>query len=387
MLHLSKRKLFFTGFCLLFVALLVSVEISNGKFWTNDLKVYYGAVLEFSKGNNPYGQYYGLETGFFKYPPTVLYLMLGMNCFPFYVVQLIHVVMLLTALIISIFSIEKLMEQVNHRTYGAWIYYAGFGFIVIHLVREIHIGNLNLILLCCAMVSLVLLLKNKENWSAVFLALAIVIKPFLILVILPLLVFKKYRYILNLGILGLVFFLVPAMTGSFDLWKDWLVSISDHGDYIISENSLTYLTSYYLGFESTWLPSLIVLGALLCFLFVDYYRINNKGEDRLPLWIAVFLAFTPNFFVTDTEHFMLSLPMIYFLLMSLVTRRKIIPWILFAIFIFCFSMNSNDLLKSYSNYLDEWGVLGLSNLAMISTLLFLRLRKDQRGINSTSAIR
>jgi hypothetical protein len=45
---------------------MIFVEISNGKFWTNDLIVYYGATRDYLKGGSPYIHPYGLGSGFFS---------------------------------------------------------------------------------------------------------------------------------------------------------------------------------------------------------------------------------------------------------------------------------------------------------------------------------
>ena len=50
---IPRAYYFFGIFCLLFVVLMVSVEINNGKFWTNDFVVYFGATKDYFSGNNP----------------------------------------------------------------------------------------------------------------------------------------------------------------------------------------------------------------------------------------------------------------------------------------------------------------------------------------------
>lgn len=386
MYSFPKKKILFAGFCLFFFSLLIGVEINNGKFWTNDLKVYYGAVQEYFNGSNPYGKYYGLESGYFKYPPSVLYLMFGMKFMSFQTLQFLHAIILLLSLIISIFCIEKIIEFLFYKSFRSWLYFVSFGVIAIHVVREVHIGNLNLLLLCTIMMSLLFYVKGKVNLTVSFMALAIIVKPYVILMVIPFAIYKKWSVIWRLTFLGLILTLIPTLFGDSWLWIEWLESVREHGNYIVSENSLSYLSNYYFGVVSAWTPSFLGLSILLIGLLIDYYRFKKVKESDLIFWVIIFLSFTPNFFVTDTEHFMLAMPMIAILIVTLINQRKILPWITFGLFIFCFSMNSNDLLKSYSDYLDEWGVLGLSNLGMISMLIYYKMNNNTIPVSSTSAI-
>jgi len=61
----------------LFVLVLALVlEVVNGRFWLNDLKVYVMAADALRQGQPVYGLPFGLDTGFYKYAPGVLYLFL-----------------------------------------------------------------------------------------------------------------------------------------------------------------------------------------------------------------------------------------------------------------------------------------------------------------------
>jgi hypothetical protein len=53
-IRFTKSEIGFTVFLLLFCFLFVFVEMANSKLWTNDFRVYYGAVHEFFSGKNPY---------------------------------------------------------------------------------------------------------------------------------------------------------------------------------------------------------------------------------------------------------------------------------------------------------------------------------------------
>ena len=45
--RIPRGYYFFGIFCVLFVGLMVSIEIINGRFWTSDLVVYFGASKDY----------------------------------------------------------------------------------------------------------------------------------------------------------------------------------------------------------------------------------------------------------------------------------------------------------------------------------------------------
>jgi hypothetical protein len=100
-----------------------------------------------------------------------------------------------------------------------------------------------------------------------------------------------------------------------------------------------------------------------------------REDSQLLIWSVILTAFVPNFFVTDTEHFLLIIPLIAFLLHLLSKTKSLIGWIFCSIGIVLFSFNSNDLWgKELSNIFDEHGVLGIGNILFVITFLLLFFR-------------
>jgi hypothetical protein len=362
---------FFGIFAFFFVALMVFVEIKNGKFWTNDLKVYYLAAQDFFNGGNPYENPYGLGSGFFKYPPTTLYFFAPLSAMAYFWAQISHTIMLLISLIGSLFLLHHTFifrseELSNKKRLG--LMYLFFVFIAVHIVREVHLGNVNLLLLFLFVAGMIAYLKGKENYLVLCWGLMVIIKPIVILAFLPLLFMLMWRVILKMAGLGVLFFLIPFLhkgTGGIELWNDWFEAVSAHGDYIVSENCLKYLSSYYLSTNSVWLPSLIVFSVLVAVLSIERIK-YGASKDLFISWAAILLAFNPNFFVTDTEHFLLCLPMIVLLVKEIIHYGKLWLWIPFTLLMVGFALKSNDLWgKELSSVINEMGLLGLSNLAFI----------------------
>jgi hypothetical protein len=382
---IPRAQVYFGIFFILFVALMEFVEVNNHKFWTNDFEVYYGATKDYFSGNNPYIKNYGLDTGFFKYPPTTLYFFGLAILFKYFFAQVIHIIVLSISFLISTFLLNKIIfvesSKSQKSTFG--IYFLGFIFIVIHIAREFHMGNVNLILLGLFSIGLWYLKAQKQLHVAIFWSIMVVLKPIVILAFIPLFFFKQWKTMIYMILFGLIFLVFPIVfsgwNGNILLWKDWFASIAKHGEYLYSENSLTYLTEYYFHIKSAWIPSLIVL-LILVGLMLYCIKIGKTSIQDLIIWSIILLGFTPNFFVTDTEHFVLSLPLLLILLNKIMQTKKIIHWFIFILLVIPFSLNSNDILgRNISDFIDKIGLMGISNLGFILMFLVLYFKHDSKN--------
>jgi hypothetical protein len=379
---IPKAYFIFGIFFVLFTGLMVTVEIKNGRFWTNDFKVYYDATQDYFSGVHPYNKAYGLTSGYFKYPPTTLFLFFVYKVLPYFWAQILHTTILCISFILSVILIHKFIlgsfiRRLDKKYFG--LLYLGFFFTAIHLVREFHMGNINLILLVLFVAGAVYK-QDSDLKMAILWSLMIILKPIVILAFVPLVFFGKWKIVLYLIGFGMLFFILPMIysgwNGNIVLWKGWLDAILFHGDYVINQTSLSYFASYYLGYTSEWIPSLIALSILLIIFLFDR-KGASRSENDLTEWLCVFLAFTPNFFKTDTEHFLLSLPLMLLLVVKIVNLRKKILWLPFIAIFASFSLNSNDLLgKGLSSLVSEIGLLGIANLGLI--VFFIVLRKSNK---------
>lgn len=377
----SRQEWIFILFLLLFCTLFVLVERNNHKLYTNDFRVYFDATHDFFAGNNPYRHAYGLETGFFKYAPFTLYLFAPQLVVSYGVGQVVHLSLLAFSLIFSLLALRRLIHpsllpKVVPIPAG-WLYLA-FACAAIHLTRELHMGNVNLLLLFFFVVGLRSLLKGNDLSLAAWWSLMLVLKPIMILVLLPLLVYRKWRSVVYMGCFGLLFLVAPILhvgwTGTVQLWYDWLKAIGAHGEYLTSFNAIGTMAQTHWGIHSFWIVPFIVLGLLSAGMVGERLRFGNSAES-LVAWIVVFAAFIPNFFVTDTEHFLLSLPLIFFLISELLKHKKWYYWMGFVVGMLLFAFNSNDLLGSkLSDFVYDNGFLGIGNLLFVMTFLLLRFR-------------
>lgn len=372
--------LFLVAFCVLFTV----VESINGRLWTNDLRVYYEATNDFFAGNNPYKHAYGLATGFFKYPPSTLYLFSPQSWMSFGTAQLIHIIMLSGSLIVSMSLIRNWVNQsqlFGKKSLSVGFSYLLFATVAIHLTRELHMGNVNLLLLLLFCLGIQAFLTKKMLAFAIFWSLMLMLKPILILVVIPLIIYNQWKVVFMMAGIGLLLALLPIIqvgwNGNIQLWQDWFSAVAAHGDYLTSFNSIGSLVNQFTGYSSDWLFSFLFLAFLVTLMVRERLK-RNTTVANIVAWASVLSAAVPNFFVTDTEHFLLSMPLIYMLILQLSQTKKWVWWSVFALGMLLFSFNSSDLLgPDITDIVFNYGFLGMGNLVFIGLFLGLKSKPVQ----------
>lgn len=363
---------------------MIFVEIRNGKFWTNDLLVYYGAAEDFFNGNTPYAHPYGLGSGFFKYPPPTLYFF---SCFPllnFFEIQILHAVSSVFCFLGVVFILHNRIFA-NHTNISSkqqerkWVFWLAFIFVAIHLVREFHLGNINIQLLFLFCAGYSFFQKEKKVFAALCWAVLFLFKPFFVILIIPL-IFNQFKFVVHIALLGLLFIILPMLFENvstyFSLWKQWFESILQHNNYQVNHESISSLVFYYFSYQSTWGPTFVLLLCLIALILSDQLRLRRLTDLE---WVIVLLASTPTLFKTDTQHFMFTLPLFFLLLREVLFLKNVIYWISFGLLIVGYSFNSNDLLGTkLGSWVTECGLLGISNLGLILLFVFLRKAYPKR---------
>ena len=380
----------FLGYLLLVVSfslLFIFVELNNEKLFTNDFLVYFEATNDFFRGNDPYVHHYGLDTGYFKYAPTTLLFFAPYVLLPFGVMQLIHLFVLILSLGIALPLWKSILEkQLGIIKKQFLLLFLSFLVITIHVTRELHLGNVNLILLFLFVLGAFFASKEKVMLSALFWAMMIVLKPIMILICIPMLFLGKWKQILYLVVFGVLSFVLPFVvfgwTKNVNLWIGWFGALSSHGEYLTSPQSLQYLVHTYFGLKPSWLYSFIGLGLLILFLV---WKMKGKEVSTLNymFFLSVFMAFTPNFFITDSQHFLLSIPLVMFLIYRAFQTRNWSYWVLFLVGMLLFSFDSMDLWgRDLSHWFTQIGILGLGNLVFIVSSLYVWSQLESENATS-----
>jgi hypothetical protein len=216
-------------------------------------------------------------------------------------------------------------------------------------------------------------------------ALAIFIKPYLIILIIPLFFHKKIKFIWSLSLwIGFLFFLPITFLGSdkfIQLNQKWIHEIFQHGAYLYSNHTFTSLIRNYITLKLnehshvSFLLGLIFIYTLVYLITLKKYSAISEKNNHKALIFSYFilLAIIPNILITDTEHFLYSTPLILFSIYYLQNQPNSKYLILFVVFSVLYGINSTDILgRELSGKFESLGILGIANLGLIATFILIQ---------------
>jgi len=379
---------YFFLIALLFFGLFFFVENHNESFLLNDFKVYYSASQAILDGGQPYGVAYGLGSGFFKYSPfAALFIFSPYTLFSFETAKVLHFI------VITIFSIGTflLCFQLSNCYFESKLT-KRIGFLslllliaAVHLTREMHMGNINMIMLFVFLLAICFLIDKKTIWSAVLFATLVLLKPYFLILILPLVISKKWKLIGWIFAFLLILILLPALIVGFDenvvLLKNWVITMSDHNSGMISEHTFTSIFYSFsrIKLSTNWQYIFILLVGTIYILlrFKEFFGKQVYSDKKMLLDFFILLALIPNLVITDSEHFLFSLPLIAFILGYLKQKWNVYLVSVFTLLLFFYGANSNDLIGNpLSDKFDTYSTIGLANLGLIFLLIFLVRKKE-----------
>ncbi len=374
--------------CLIFLTILI-IENINGRFWLNDFKVYYLAAKAFVANSQVYDVRFGLDSGLYKYSPFTLLLFVPLSFLPYPIASVLFFAIISAAaigLFLTLHKIfEKYLDNVNFEKENLILFLALLCSLI-HLVRELHLGNTNVILLFLMSQALWQFFQNKIKFSAFLIALVLLTKPFFILILIPFLLRKNFKLVFLTSLFALLFSIIPTffigLSNTFLLHKEWLHTLLQHNDSFPSNNNVEGILLIYF---TPKLPELfswfaLVFTAFFICLLVLFNIKKEKNRLQTDLsssanlmfeWFLI-IALMPTLFRTDTEHFLLSIPLILLWILYLFKNKNIPILLGFILLMFFYGGNSGDLLgKKLSSTLDSYALLGISNLLLLIGSVFL----------------
>ncbi len=367
----------------------IVLEIVNGRFWVNDFRVYHMAAGAFIHHRPVYGEVFGEDTGLFKYAPVVLFLFVPYALLPLKFAAILHLLLDAAVLSVCFVRIERLlMRHVFSAHPPRILLRAMIGLLCIAtlLVRELHVGNINLWLVLLIVMASEARCKGDNGASGILLGIAVVIKPYLLLLLIPPLVRRDRALIIGALSAIVLGALIPLMLGPHE-WlashQAWIASMQRHMGTLESFNTIEAIASHFL---HVVLPSFTGAGmfitAAIALAFATVIRIRRpegNATSSLEFWIP--FALVPNLVITDQEHFMFSLPLILFMLGYLFNVRDRIVLACFLLAMMLYATRSSDLWGSdLFDRMELHGVLGVGNLLLIGTALLAHVRHRSRAI-------
>jgi hypothetical protein len=370
----------FAYLAIIFFAAVFTIENVNGRFWLNDFRVYYDAADAFLSGGQVYGKSFGLDTGFYKYSPFALLFFVPFTLLPYSAAAVCHFIFVSAAAVMAIRAVQKMAghfwgDNLQKQLSTTLAFLA----VINHLVRELHLGNVNMILVLVLSASMLMLLRKKDAACGLLLAIAILFKPYLGIFGFPMLLHGRLRAIVScvasVTICCALVDLFAGVTRGMLLHHEWITAMAAHDGYLASNHTVGAL----LGLDAISIPGgsaghLLLAVVIIVYAFLHYQFSLRKGKlSEYDMLVASFalLALIPNILTTDTEHFLFSLPLIVLMINRLISIKNIYATLIFVVLVVLYGFNSSDLLgRQFSEAVEANGVLGLANLAIVGFSLY-----------------
>ena len=392
-----KKTGWFNGFTLLVAViclLTLILNMINNRFLLGDFRVYYTSAAHYITGSPVYLVSFYSGSGFYKYSPATLFFFIPYTLLPYKVAATVHFLILGTAygytmlLLSGLVTRYLLGNRVKHRL---WLLALAFGCIMMHVNRELYLGNINILLLMLSCLALRDMLTARDLRGGILLGLAVLAKPYLLLLAIPLVLRRRWRALGWLCLTGsggiLLPFVFSGPVKSIQLYSDWINSVMTHGGEYPGKTSIDYFLHNLLPSWPAW-GALIIFSLFLILMILFIFRsirlekqegatAGMAGLDFTFEWFLI-LALLPNLIRTDWVLMMFASPVIIFMIFYISSRKqyRFIP--VLVILLLVYGANSDDLLgKSLSHTIMESGLMGISNflLAMVALYLFFLNRK------------
>jgi hypothetical protein len=402
-----NRKDYLNGFTLFVAvvcALTISLNMFNGRFWLSDFRVYYSAALNFISGGPVYLMSYDEGSGFYKYSPATLFFFLPYLLMPYKAAAVIHFLIICVSYWLTFLTLRSLLagyffkSRVKHEYFLLGL---SFGCILLHFSRETYLGNINIILLLLCCKSLQLFLAGRNQAGGLLLGVALLLKPYLVILLIPLLIRRKLIPVFwTLGtivIISLFPFFYPGPSGGFALYNTWISAMLDHNQTFPGMTSIGYLITQYFFPQfpplADYIIALVVYGSTALFIYINDHQekkwksATEPKDMNLAFEWFLLIALLPGVIKTDWVLLQNSAPLITMMIFIVAKQKQYLWMLILFILWFFYGANSDDLLgRTFSRQILILGVMGLSNLLIItiSVILFLLFRKSLRDDSTPS---
>ena len=358
----------------------LALEWNNGRAQMADFRVYYDAAHALTHGDTLYGKAFGVSSGFYKYSPFACMPFVPLTLLPYAAASIVYYILLTAALIFFLWRVSEWVCNAKGNPAFAVTLVTGV-FLIDHLERELHLGNINLFLLML-LFEVYRLLRSGKEWPAGLLyGLVLLFKPHFLLLLPYFLWKRKLRAATGAVLCVVVGLILPAVGLGWDenmrLLRLWMQTIGDHNVALQqSPNTLYGLINRGL-MGGVAGPGLIigvlalVAGLIGVGLVMNDRRNGQWWTDAIRFEeYFLLIGLVPNLVHTDTEHFMWVWPMLALAVYAALNAKahyRIAIICLLALAFIPFAVNSPDIVGQRLQLLFDEGGLGVANVMILLT--------------------
>ncbi len=368
------------------------LEMKNGRFWLADFEVYYKAAQRIMNGITLYRHTEDLHY-VFKYSPVSAILFIPFTLFSFSLAKIFYWLVLTGIILYSFFISVRLIQtnSISNITKVNIVILVSIPILALHFLRELHLGQVNVLLLAIFLAMIYYYKINYKLSSALLFSIGIFFKPFALIFIPYLIVKKEWRTLLYTVIFVSIISFTPFFfTFSWDHFLHeylaWFKEISlemNAKQDILAKGNLTLFS-----FIARYTPILFLIRngfnvfiyqiSILFITCIFYLYLFIKGKDiknSEVLDFSILLCTIPLLAYTSANAFIfvqLGVVIIVYFWKSLRFFEKIVGIISFSLI----GGNFGELLgDKLSTVLDNLSLITLGTVLLVYLLASLRVRK------------
>lgn len=312
----------------------LTAELVNRRFQMPDLEVYQKAALRLMNGEELYrsAEEDPYEHYVFKYSPPAALLFIPVAAAGFQTSRILYWTLLTFLLGSVLFNVKHLFAGTRgmnrHISLSLTLAMLSVG---THFFRELHLGQVNLLLLGMYLFALRLMLDQKHIPAGLLLSASLFIKPFALIFLPLLLLTGRFREILWIFVFSIVLFFTPLLFyrdlqtffGLYASWVNELLLELGSKQELMADGNLTIFSVVY---RYTPLSQLIPQGLpvmlyqlvllFLTGLLILWHLYLRKSKDGFSRMYLVLTAMIPLLAYTSYNAFIFVLPLLTFLMLK-----------------------------------------------------------------------
>lgn len=399
-----RKSAAFKTWCAIFLAISAAYFVMgklNGRDQMADFRVYHDAAQCWSSNEPMYGQSFGVSSGFYKYSPIASVPFLPFTLVEYPVSSAMYYILISLLFLVFTAVLLNYQEYLLHLPRArAWLLVIFSLFIADHVERELHLGNVNVLLMLFAVFLFISFDKGNKILSGLFLAVVLLYKPHFLILFVWFAWKNEWKILLSCVLFVLAGIFLPAIwTGwshNLELLGQWFHAVQDHNVHLYESPNTIYgminsLVLSHIGLKAGFYFVFVML-ALIAFSFLFWIRwkkVSSKQFEYLQYFVLI--ALIPNLVHTDTEHFMWSFPLIAYVwgtMLNYNVSNKLFIILMMCLAFVPYTINSPDIVgRELSKMMDEGGLLGLANLLIISSaILTHQFVHSKRTIEAQPAV-
>jgi hypothetical protein len=289
----------------------------------------------------------------------------------------------------------QVLEQGRKKVVNAVVLAATF-ILAVHFLRELHLGQVNYLLLFIYLLAWYFLDAGRWKWSSVLLGLSVFIKPFALIFLPYLLVKKRYREIGLFVLTAALFALLPVLfygsvkttMGQYGLWITELKTELSHKQSLLAGSNHTIFSVLARYTPLRWcmgsgmmatLYQVIVLALLAVY---GYYfvkvlprKTGHANSVRLSvLDLALLTSLIPLLAFTSENAFIYTTVLVFVILLYFHRFRVFEKALAVTGFLFTGGNFSELTGKELSAFIDSISLISIGTLILLYLLFIIKKR-------------